>query len=275
MPHKEILLSVKDASFAYDVREIFHRISFDLYASEVLCLMGGNGCGKSTLLDSILGVHTLREGNIFIKNQNVKNMKIQERAREVAYVPQVHDKSFPYKVRQVILMGRTAHMGGFSAPGQEDKEIVKKVMDEIGISHLADRPYTQISGGEMQMIILARALVQDTSVILMDEPTAHLDFYNELLFLERVAKFSMSGGKGILMAPHSPNQAFFLQSKGINVRVILMKDGGIVASGTPQDVLTEQNLGYVYQVATKINDTSGYKQIVPLHTIERKQDEKI
>lgn len=132
MPHKEILLSVKDASFAYDVREIFHRISFDLYASEVLCLMGGNGCGKSTLLDSILGVHTLREGNIFIKNQNVKNMKIQERAREVAYVPQVHDKSFPYKVRQVILMGRTAHMGGFSAAWTGgSKEIVKKVMVKL------------------------------------------------------------------------------------------------------------------------------------------------
>lgn len=261
------IIKISNASFGYSDNPIFKNINLETKEGELFCLMGCNGCGKSTLLNCILGIHALKEGCIHVSGHEISTYKAIELAKKVAYVPQVHERSFPFLVRQIILMGRTAYAGGFGAPGMIDEEIVENIMKETGIIHLADRPYTQISGGEMQMVALARALVQETPIIIMDEPTAHLDFYNELLFLEKVSSLVALGNRTIFMATHSPNQAFYLENQGISVRVGLMCDGSIYAVGRPGEVLTEENIANVYKIKTKIIYSNNLKQIVPVETI--------
>lgn len=263
---EQVVVSIRNASFSYEEHSVFSGIELDVNQGELFFLMGRNGCGKSTLIDSILGIHKIREGEIYINGKSVYSYRPAKLAKEMAYVPQVHNRSFPYKVREIVLMGRTVYVGGFGSPDREDERIADEMIREVGIAHLADRPYTQISGGEMQMVILARALTQQTPLIIMDEPTAHLDFYNELLFLEMAAKFVQEGKRTVLMAAHSPNQAFYLASQGLNVRVGLMDGGNLAMVGKPDEVLTEANISNIYGIEAKIINEGQYKQILPVRT---------
>lgn len=181
MTENKAMLKIKDVSFAYNTNLVLKDINWQVNSGEIWCLMGRNGCGKSTLLDCILGINKLQSGSVVLADKPLWEYSPKSLARYLSYIPQVHERSFPYKVRQIVLMGRTAHLGGMGLPQAEDKILVKEAMESVGIAHLADRPYTQISGGETQMVLLARALVQQTPLIIMDEPTAHLDYYNELL----------------------------------------------------------------------------------------------
>jgi iron complex transport system ATP-binding protein len=270
------LIKVREAVFSYGEKPILNGIDLDLEKGELYCLMGPNGCGKSTLLDCILGINQLCSGEIFIDNVNIKNYKPIRLAQKMSYVPQVHDRSFPYKVSQVVLMGRTAHLSGFDSPDYEDETIAMKAMKQVGIAHLSNRPYTQISGGEMQMVILARALVQKTPIIIMDEPTAHLDFKNELLFLETVVKLIRQGDISVIMATHSPNQAFYFENQGINVKVAVMHNGNICATGKPNNILSENRIKELYGIEAKIlsqfyKDGIELRQIIPLRTLIEKE----
>jgi len=260
-------ISIENISFSYEKHQVFKQINLTTNAGEVFCLMGKNGCGKSTLIDCILGIHKIDEGNITISGKKNSSYKAGELARKISYVPQVHDKSFPYLVKEIVLMGRTTYINGFGTPEKIDREIVESVMEEIGIGHLSNRPYTQVSGGEMQMIALARALVQETPIIIMDEPTAHLDYYNELYFLEKVSKILETSNKTIVMATHSPNQAFYLENIGVNVRVGLMKDGALKVVGTPSQVLTPESIADIYGIEANIMSDNMRKQIIPIRTI--------
>jgi iron complex transport system ATP-binding protein len=267
-----VLMHIENATFAYDKKFIFEDISWQINSNEIWCLMGHNGCGKSTLLDCILGVNKLNSGQIFLCGKDLSLYRPQTLAKIISYVPQVHDRSFPYKVRQIVLMGRTAYVGTMGSPTAEDKDIVKKIMNDIGISDLADRPYTQISGGEMQMVLLARALVQETPIIVMDEPTAHLDYYNELLFLETVSRLLKDDSRAVIMATHSPNQALYFESQGLPVKVALMNNGKIVAKGKPSQILTVENLRNNFNIEAKIlqdNYDQGIAQIVPVCTLKK------
>lgn len=264
------LIEIENAHFSFGDHQVLKEITLHLAQGTLCCLMGQNGCGKSTLLDAILGVNVLQKGRILIEGQLVGSYKPEKLARKISYVPQGHNRSFPYKVRQIVLMGRTAYIGGFGSPSEEDKQITKDAMREVGIDHLADRPYTQISGGEMQMVVLARALVQSTPVIIMDEPTAHLDFYNELLFMETVANLVKSKGKTVILATHSPNHAFYFERHQIPVHVALMHEGKIYDEGSPSDVLHAENIKRIYRIEAQIfEEPSGKtaKQIIPMKTL--------
>lgn len=263
-------VKIENAAFSYGDHLVFKDITLETKRGEIFCIMGKNGCGKSTLLDCILGFHTLDTGSLLVSGKAVSTYKPLELAKQMAYLPQSYDRSFPYKVRQVVLMGRTAYMGHFGSPSSEDKHLVNKLMAQIGIDHLAERPYTTLSGGELQMVMLARALAQESPLILMDEPTAHLDYYNELLFLETIAELVHTGNRSIFMATHSPNQAFYLESKGIPVRVGLMWQGQLFESGTPKAVLTPQNLRRVYSIDAQIIETQDMRQVVPIKTLKEK-----
>ena len=210
----EPVISVQGASYSYGYGRppVFHDVSLEVSTGEICCLMGVNGCGKSTLIDAVLGVNECQEGNILVDGRPVSSYKPSQLARRIAYVPQVHDRSFPYKVIDVVLMGRTVHQEGFGAPDGGDRELCEEALRACHISHLAERPYTQISGGEMQMVMLARALVQETPIMVMDEPTAHLDFRNELIFQETVVRMVEEKRIGVLIATHSPNQAFYFEN---------------------------------------------------------------
>ena len=275
--HGNPIIEIRGAAYSYGGPMVFEALDLNVYPGEILCLMGNNGCGKTTLIDSILGFHEISRGTIRISGQEAEGMKPQELARQIAYVPQIHDRSFPYMVKDVVLMGRTAHKGTLSSPGEEDRSICEEAMRICGIDHLADRPYTRISGGELQMVMLARAIVQEAPLIIMDEPASHLDFRNEMLFLEMVVRLVREKSVGVLLATHSPNQAFYFENAGVPVRVALMAEQRIRSLGRPSEILDEESLRQAYHMDVRVADVDLgedgiHRQIIPVRT--RKQEEE-
>lgn len=263
------LLSVRDARFSYadDRAPVLDGASLEVAAGTCLCLMGMNGCGKSTLIDCILGEHRLSGGSIAVDGRDLAALSVRERARLISYVPQLHERTFPFTVRHLVLMGRTSLADGWGAPGADDEEAVDEALELCGIARLADRPCTALSGGEMQMVLLARALVQQAPLMLADEPTAHLDFKNELVFLETLERLVRERGCAVLMATHEPNQAFHLAEAGIDVRVVVMDAGRIRACGAPEDVLTEEAFARVFGVRAQVWRHDALSRVVPLSTV--------
>jgi len=258
------LVTVKDAGFSYGVQRIFEHISFDVGPGEIFCLLGPNGCGKTTLLDCILGFHRLQSGQINIMEKDSGSFRPGEIARSIAYVPQKHERTFPYTVREIVTMGRAAYLGLFEAPSQSDR----RMADE---AHLRNRPYTQLSGGETQLVMIARALVQQTPVVILDEPTAHLDFRYELLIMEVISGLVKDNGLAIIMATHFPNHAFYFQNNGINTSIALLHEGRFLATGLPENILDEDRLRKLYGVNASVislNTKGGgpMKLIVPIST---------
>ena len=257
MAEKRAFIEIEDVAFTHPeaASPTLRGVSLQAHAGAVTCLMGVNGCGKSTLIDCVLGENRVASGSIRIDGVDVAAMRPAELARRIAYVPQVHDRAFPYIVRDVVAFARTPYQGLLGAPGEDDHAIVVDALEMCGIAHLADRPYTRLSGGEMQMVMLARALAQQTPFILMDEPTAHLDFRNELFFMETVVRLVREQGAGVLIATHSPNQAFFFEGNGVPTTCALMSAGSVCCTGAPSEVLTEQTLRELYGVRAQIVST--------------------
>lgn len=268
------MLVVSDASFGYGDAPVLDGVTLEVRKGTCTCLMGMNGCGKSTLLDCILGEHKLARGSVSVGGVPTRDLSPAKMARLVSYVPQVHERSFPYDVEHIVSMGRAAHLGGFGGMSEEDREIVWDAMRECAIDRFAARPYTSLSGGEMQMVMLARALAQRTPLVLMDEPTAHLDFRNEILFLETVERLVERKGATVLMATHAPNQAFHLATAGVSTRVALMGRGRIVREGPPRLVLDQKSLAEVFGVEACImeqdmgGDERPLRQIVARRTVD-------
>ncbi len=265
------VLEVKNASFRYGEAVIFEDISFILERGDILCLLGPNGCGKTTLLDTVLGFHALHDGTVLVEGKDIRSFGRAELARKMAYVPQIHEKSFPYRVIDIVVMGRTPHLAAMSPPSARDYEIARAAIDSIGISCLAERIYTTLSGGETQLVILARALAQDAPVILMDEPASHLDFRHEHLMLRLVAKLVMEKGLSVIMSTHSPNHAFYLENTGVRVRTALMGERRIIAVGSPAQTITGKNIRRLYDVDSRVfsNTVRGAKlnYIIPLNGV--------
>lgn len=265
------LLRVSGAGFTYGAQTIFEDIHFCVAPGEVFCLLGPNGSGKTTLLECLLGVQKLKAGEVTIGDKNINTLTSREMAKEMAFVPQRHKRTFPYLVHEVVAMGRAAHIGLFGAPGRADEKIVRRVLAQLGISHLHDRPYTQLSGGECQLVIIARALTQQSKLLIMDEPTAHLDLHHQLRILETIAQLAREGEKAVIMASHSPNHGFFLDSRGARVTVALLKSGGFLATGHPRLRITPDTLQTLYGIRAGIGDfsiteTEIIKQVVPMGT---------
>ncbi|MEN6325901.1 MAG: ABC transporter ATP-binding protein [Syntrophomonas sp.] len=265
------LLEVKNLSFGYNSHDVLSDISFQVNKGEIFFLLGPNGCGKTTLLDCILGLLKLREGSIRLLGTELGTSSPQIIARQVAYVPQSHEKTFPYTVRDIVLMGRAAYIGLFKSPSPEDMRAVEEALAKVGILHLIDRRYTQLSGGEGQLVMIARALAQKTSLIVMDEPTAHLDFKHELVIMETIVELVRETGLAILMATHFPNHAFYFENSNIATRVALMNDHRFLTAGRPSEILSEDNLKTIYSVNTRvisytIDAEHELKQVIPIST---------
>ena len=269
------LLDIQDLSFSYGDKPIFQGISYGLEAGQICCLMGPNGCGKSTLMDCILGDHQPTAGQILLNGKNIRSYRPKELATLLSYVPQSHERTFPYTVRQVVQMGRTPHCRFYGGGDAQDEQLVDEALELVGLDGLSDRPYTQISGGEMQLTLLARAVVQDTPLILMDEPTAHLDFRNELVFLQMVVRLMEEKNKAVFLATHSPNHAFYFENQSANVTVAAMSrdrsQSGLLSVGKPSEVLTEENIQIIYDIrARRMSQTDAtfgaLTQIVPVCT---------
>ncbi len=270
------MLVVEDVAFGYGESAVLDGVNLNVQTGTCTCLMGMNGCGKSTLLDCILGEHKIARGNVYVGGLSTRDLSAAEMARLVSYVPQVHERSFPYDVEHIVSMGRAAYVGGLGRMSSEDRTIVEDAMRECGVDRFATRPYTSLSGGEMQMVMLARALAQRAPLVLMDEPTAHLDFRNEILFLETVERLVEHQGATVLMATHAPNQAFHLARAGVSTRVALMASGRVVREGPPRIVLDEAALAEVFGVKACVIEQDGepgerpIRQIVACRTVAKR-----
>lgn len=274
-------VEVSNASFSYGSKKVFSNISFNVRKGEVFCVLGPNGCGKTTLLDCVLGILKLNEGKVLVGNTDVKDLKENKLAEKMAYVPQIHERSFPYKVKEIVLMGRAHKTSIFTSPCEEDKKIAMDALEKVGISELADVPYTQISGGQCQLVMIARALAQQPEIIVMDEPTSHLDFKNELVVLETVADLVKKHNISILMATHFPNHAYYFETNHVPTTLVLMNNGVFEEKGKPYDVLNEQNIINTYNINSKVlnlklDEETSIRQVVPISLIkEKSQGEKI
>lgn len=240
------LLKLIDGHFHFGKKEVFHNLSLDLFAGDVYCVLGSNGCGKTTLLRCLNGSLRLNKGQILLNNIDIAEYRIDSIAQKIGMVYQEHNISFPYSVLDVVKMGRSPYLGLFGRPSNRDTKIAEEKLKLVGLYHLKDKPYTQISGGERQLVLIARTLTQEPNIILLDEPTSHLDFKNQVIVLRIINQLARQG-LGILMSTHYPNHALLFSNK-----VSLMAKGGFIATGEPKQVINEENLKDTYGIKAKI-----------------------
>lgn len=222
---------------------VVNDVSFRVEQGKLAVLLGPNGSGKTTLFKCIAGLWKPGGGKIQLDGTDLTALNYRQRAELLAVVPQDHTPPFPYSVTEAVLMGRAPHVGIYSAPSAADMEIARQALEDVGISHLADRTYTRISGGERQMVLIARAIAQNTPLMLLDEPTSHLDFRNQHRVLETVKKIAANRKLTVLMTLHDPNLAAFFADY-----IIMLRQGRILLTGNRDDVLSESSLSEVYGV---------------------------
>jgi iron complex transport system ATP-binding protein len=248
--HKENnkkIMEVQNLCFSFsEERKIFHDVSFSVYPGEVISILGPNGAGKSTLLNCIASLLTPDSGDILFNGNSIKTMSIKDVSRCVGYVPQNHFPAYSYSVRDFVVMGRTPHMSMFAQPKEEDYRLVHDTLKQMGILHLANKPYTEISGGERQQVIIARAILQQPQIILFDEPTAHLDFGNQVRIIKMIKNLS-SQGFAILMTTHTPDHVIMLGD-----RVGILDRSGKMTFGSIEDIMREDILSAVYNTDLKL-----------------------
>lgn len=235
-------LKATDLHYGYRGKAVLRGASMHLGCGEVVALLGANGAGKSTLLRLLLGLLRPATGLIELAGRPLSGFGRRELAREMAYVPQTHSTPFPYTVRQVVTMGRLPCQGLFAAPDAEDRRAVDQVLERLAITRLAERCYTEISGGERQLALIARALAQGSRLLIMDEPMSGLDFGHQVTLLQLLRSLA-DDGYGILKTTHHPDHAL----SGAD-RVAILKGGRIVADGLPGEVMSAELLSRLYGV---------------------------
>lgn len=262
-----MIFSLEHVICGYHGIPILNDISFSVKAGEILCILGPNGVGKTTLFKSLLGLLHPIGGAVTIDGEDISGWANSKKARYIAYIPQSHTPPFPYSVLQVVVMGSVAQMGIFASPTKTDYENAEKILSQLGITYLKDKIYTEISGGERQMVLIARALAQKPKILLMDEPTANLDYGNQARVLAETRSLA-DQGMIVVMTTHTPDHAFLCSSK-----VILIERGGIVNCGTADEMVTEENLHRAYGIDVCILSAERCKKevkgCVPLIDIAR------
>ena len=249
----------RDLTIGYPDHTVGRGLDVALSTGEVLALLGPNGGGKTTLLKTLLGLLKPKAGEVRLGDRPLDEYTVRERARVIAYVPQVHIGTFAFTVETVVLMGRTAHGNLFSRPTTHDRAVAHSVLERFGISGLANRPYTMISGGERQLVLLARALAQEPRFIVLDEPTASLDFGNQGKVMNEIRALAKSG-HGVLFTTHDPNHALRAAD-----RAYLLRDGVRIADGPAAAVLNREQLKALYQASIEqlIDRDSGAVAFMP------------
>jgi iron complex transport system ATP-binding protein len=254
-------IMVKNISYSYPgEKPIFEDISFNVQQGEVFCIMGPNGTGKSTLLNCVACLFQLHKGEMVISGKPVSEMTCNEIAQNISYVPQFHQAVFPYSVEEFVMMGRAPHIGTFAMPKKKDREIAAQALKQLDISYLAKKKYTEISGGERQMAMFARAICQESKVILLDEPTSHLDFGNQIRTLQVLERLAAQG-YAVILTSHFPDHALLFSHK-----VAIFKGGRFIDIGPAEEVITETNMRSIYGIDVKIPkvDAVGRKVCLPV-----------
>lgn len=244
-------IEVRNLSFQYGNRKVLNNLSFSADEGDLLCVIGPNGVGKSTLFKCILGLLKGYSGEILLSGNNIHKISRKLMAREIAYIPQSTFPTFNFTVLNTVLMGTTSQLGVVSSPKIEQEILAIETLEKLGISYLADRGYAEISGGERQLVLIARAMVQQAKVLIMDEPTANLDYGNQVRVMEHVKNLSKEGYT-IILSTHNPEHVLFYGSK-----VMVIYNGEIISLGEPKLKLSQELLEKVYRVKVNLHDINS------------------
>ncbi len=245
---------VKGLSFSYDQRIVLNHIDFSAEKSQFLSILGPNGVGKSTLFRCILGLLSGYNGEILLDDENIRKLSAREMAKRIAYIPQIYYPSFNYSVFDMVLMGTTQQISVMASPGKKQIQRAEQALQRLGIEHLRDRGFTKISGGERQLTVIARALAQDAHILILDEPTASLDFGNQIKVLTQIKSLAEEGYT-IIQSTHNPDQTFQFSD-----RVLILKEGNVLAYGRPSEIISRQIIQELYDV--EIDVLSLYQDAV-------------
>ena len=243
-----MIYEVENLNFTYPGgnRKILDDVSLTLAEGEIMSVLGPNGAGKSTLLNCLAALSKPDSGTIKLAGRPIETLKVKEIASTIGYVPQNHVPAFSYTVLNFVLMGRAPKIGMFERPSKEDVDAAMKVICEMGLEALAEKPYTEISGGERQQATIARAVVQKPKAILFDEPTAHLDYGNQLKTLRMIKNLS-DKGYAVIITTHNPDHAILLGGTAA-----ILDSNGKLRTGKCSEVITEEALRSVYNTDLKL-----------------------
>ena len=241
------MIEVRNLSKQYNDKKVVHDVSLKIQKGKITSFIGPNGAGKSTMFKCILQLLKDYNGEILLDNKNLKNYKIQELSRKVAYIPQYHNPVFSYSVTEMVLMGTTSQISPMSKPSKEQIKIVEESLDKIGISYLKDRNFINLSGGERQLVLIARALAQRAKILVMDEPTSDLDYGNQIRVLNTVKQLTKEGYI-IIQSTHNPDQAFLYADK-----VLALYNHKVLDFGTPKYIINSGLIKKLYNVDVELN----------------------
>lgn len=239
-------IEVRDLSFSYGDRQVLSDIHFQVQKGEFLSILGPNGVGKSTLFRCVLGLLPGYTGQILLNGLDAGKLSVREKAKQIAYIPQSSHAAFNYSVGDIVLMGTTSGLSLFHQPGKAQREKCQWALDKMGISHLERRCFHRLSGGERQLVMIARALAQDAPILMLDEPTASLDFGNQYLVLKQM-RLLANEGYTIIQTTHQPEHSYLFADK-----ILALENGKVLQYGTPKEVLTEEMIRKLYGVDVKI-----------------------
>ncbi|MBP2172884.1 ABC transporter ATP-binding protein [Methanococcus voltae] len=254
---EKIMLDVSNVNFNYkfENHNVLDKCNLELKKGEVGCILGQNGVGKSTLLKCITGLLNY-DGNVKVANKEISQINPKERSKLITYSAQEFSINFNYSVFEILLMGRNPYVNFFNGPTAEDEELVYKTLNKLQIEHLANKSFLSLSGGQKRLVMIARALIQDSKVMIFDEPTSFLDFKNQVLILDVIKKISKEYEKTILFSLHDPNLTHFSD------KIFTMKNGTIVNSGG-QDLLNKDTFMDIYGLSTDILQYNNKKIVIP------------
>lgn len=239
-------ISVNNLSFSYGENQVLKDVSFQFDYGDFVSVIGPNGAGKSTLFKCLLGINKLKGGSILIDGKDISEYGQRELAKRVAYIPQFHAPAFNYSVMDMVLMGTTAQLGYKSSPGTKQIKTAQSALEQLGIAHLRDRGFKNLSGGERQLVMIARAIAQKAKIMIMDEPTASLDFGNSVIVMKTMGKLAEDGYL-IIQSTHDPNQAFMYSTK-----IIALSKGTVVKCATPREVVEDELISNLYDADIKV-----------------------
>lgn len=246
------MIEAKELNFSYFDTTVLKDIAFNIKESSICTILGPNGSGKSTLIKVLDRLLKPKKGTVLIENKNIDKLSLREVAKKIAYLPQETDISFSFSVFDVVLAGRAHNVGYLNQPSKQDLEIAQKAVSLVGIDHLRDKIYTQLSGGQKRLVLIAQALAQQAKILLFDEPTNHLDFANQYTILNLIKNLIKNNHLTAIITLHDPNLAAWFSDT-----IIMIKNGSLLNYGPTKAIMTAQNLSELYDEKITILNNNG------------------
>ena len=239
-------MKIEDLHFSYGDHQVLKGVSYEAELGQFISVLGPNGVGKSTLFRCMLGLLEPTGGSVTIDGQSIADMTAAELSRHVAYIPQSHNPVFNFSVFDMVLMGTTAQLSRFASPGKQQEHLAEAALERMGIAHLRNRGCGNISGGERQLVLIARAIAQQAKILVMDEPSANLDFGNKLRVMKTVKSLT-DDGYTVIQSTHDPDQAYLYSDK-----ILALYGGKVLAWGTPQETISNSLISTLYGVDVEV-----------------------